>query len=251
VNVLLSNKGTLLRADVSGQIMVKSLLSGMPECKFGLNDKLVLPNEGSRLQQPRSSGTGPEIVIDDCRFHQCVRLSKYDTERTVTFTPPDGVFELMQYRITENIQCPFKIIPVLQDRGRSRYEILVKLKSLFGTNIYATHVVLAIPTPKTTARVNVHNVSHGKAKQEQNQLVWRIRRFSGHSESTLSAEVELAATSPERQWAKPPLSLDFQVPMFTATGLRVRFLRVHEKSNYVPVKWIRYITKAGSYQHRI
>ena len=59
----------------------------------------------------------------------------------------------------------------------------------------------------------------------------------------------------DKAWSgtnKPPISLDFQVPMFTASGLRVRFLRIQEKSpNYRPVKWIRYITKAGSYQHRI
>ena len=45
VNVLVSHTGTLLRADVSGQIMVKSLLSGMPECKFGMNDKLVMSRD--------------------------------------------------------------------------------------------------------------------------------------------------------------------------------------------------------------
>ncbi len=39
--------------------------------------------------------------------------------------------------------------------------------------------------------------------------------------------------------------------MFTASGLRVRFLRVYEKSGYKPTKWIRYITKAGEYQRRL
>lgn len=32
----------MLRADVDGQIMMRAYLSGTPECKFGLNDKLVL-----------------------------------------------------------------------------------------------------------------------------------------------------------------------------------------------------------------
>lgn len=44
-NLLVSNKGTILRNDVSGCIMVKCYLSGQPECKFGLNDKLLLDNE--------------------------------------------------------------------------------------------------------------------------------------------------------------------------------------------------------------
>lgn len=128
----------------------------------------------------------------------------------------------------------------------------MKLKSLFETNIYATHVVLSIPVPKTAARVTVHSTTHGKAKRDESeQLVWRIRRFSGQCEATLIAEVELSSTSGDRQWAKPPMSLDFQVPMFTATGLRVTFLRVQEKSGYKPVKWIRYMTKAGTYHHRI
>jgi AP-2 complex subunit mu-1 len=39
--------------------------------------------------------------------------------------------------------------------------------------------------------------------------------------------------------------------MLTATGLRVRFLRVFEKSGYKPVKWIRYLSKSGDYHHRI
>lgn len=42
VNVLMSVKGTILKADVAGSIQVKCLLSGMPECKFGMNDKLLM-----------------------------------------------------------------------------------------------------------------------------------------------------------------------------------------------------------------
>jgi AP-2 complex subunit mu-1 len=45
--------------------------------------------------------------------------------------------------------------------------------------------------------------------------------------------------------------MDFQVLMFTASGLVVRFLKVFEKSNYNAVKWVRYMTKAGSYQIRV
>ena len=34
-------QGTSLRADVSGQIMMRAYLSGTPECRFGLNDSLL------------------------------------------------------------------------------------------------------------------------------------------------------------------------------------------------------------------
>ena len=36
------------------------------------------------------------IAIDDCQFHQCVKLSKFETEHAISFIPPDGEFELMR-----------------------------------------------------------------------------------------------------------------------------------------------------------
>lgn len=55
----------------------------------------------------------------------------------------------------------------------------------------------------------------------------------------------------KRVWSRPPISMDFQVLMFTSSGLLVRFLKVFEKSGYQSVKWVRYMTKAGSYQIRV
>jgi len=39
--------------------------------------------------------------------------------------------------------------------------------------------------------------------------------------------------------------MSFQVPMFTSSGLKVRFLKVWEKSGYPTVKWVRYLACAG------
>jgi len=55
------------------------------------------------------------IAIDDCTFHQCVRLSKFDSERSISFIPPDGEYELMRsvhefYKYFQNLcwllNCP-------------------------------------------------------------------------------------------------------------------------------------------------
>lgn len=247
VNILVSAKRVCLRADVSGQILVKSQLSGMPECKFGMNDKLLMSNES----RARSSDKG--IALDDYRFHQCVRLSKFDLDREITFTPPDGVFELMTYRITENIESPFKLIPNAKILGRNRMELSLQVTAMYDRNITATGVIITIPCPKNTARGQVHNIGNGKARFEPSQsaIIWRLRRFSGRHEYSLLAEVELASTVTEKQWSPPPITMTFDVPQFTASGLRVRFLKVQEKSNYKPVKWIRYLTRAGSFQHRM
>lgn len=36
----------MLSAHVAGKVVMKSYLSGMPECKFGINDKIVMEAKG-------------------------------------------------------------------------------------------------------------------------------------------------------------------------------------------------------------
>lgn len=40
VNLMMSSTGQILRNDVNGKIMIKVYLSGMPDVKLGLNEKL-------------------------------------------------------------------------------------------------------------------------------------------------------------------------------------------------------------------
>jgi AP-2 complex subunit mu-1 len=125
VNLLMSNKGSVLKSDVSGKIIMKTYLTGMPECKFGLNDKLVMEKEAKNNANKKRHGSG--IAIDDITFHRCVRLGQFDQDRTISFIPPDGEFELMKYRITQNVNLPFKVIPVINEYGTTRVEYEVRL----------------------------------------------------------------------------------------------------------------------------
>jgi hypothetical protein len=38
------------------------------------------------------------------KFHQCVRLSRFENDRTISFVPPDGEFELMSYRLNTQVR---------------------------------------------------------------------------------------------------------------------------------------------------
>ena len=184
--------------------------------------------------------------IDDCTFHRCVRLGKFDAERTITFIPPDGEFELMRYRVTDNINLPFKLLPAIQEMDKSHVSIALKASANFSNKLYANNFVVKIPTPPNTAKCKV-SVGSGRAKFEADQraIVWRIKKFVGNSEFTLTADVELMTTSRAKTWSRPPISVEFQVPMFTASGVHVRFLRVYDKSGYQTARWVRYLTKAG------
>ncbi|RDB22239.1 AP-2 complex subunit mu [Hypsizygus marmoreus] len=244
VNLSMSAKGNVLRADVDGHIQMRAYLSGTPECKFGLNDKLVI-DKGER-------GISDAVELDDCHFHQCVRLHDFDATRTITFIPPDGEFELMRYRSTSNVKLPLRIIPTVTEIGTTQVSYVVTAKANFNNKLSATNVVLRIPTPLNTTTVDC-KVANGKAKYvpAENVIIWKIPRIQGGQECTFSGTANLTSMTTRQVWARPPIDVDFQVLMFTASGLIVRFLKVFEKSNYQSVKWVRYLTKAsGSYQIR-
>ena len=148
----------------------------MPECKLGMNDKLLMEKE------PKKAGVTTSdkgIVIDDMKFHQCVKLPKFDKERSITFIPPDGTFDLMEYRINENINLPFKLMPVVTQLG-NRIDVRLKVKSIFDKSINANNVVIKIPCPKNTASATTNTlVGRAKYEPENGAVVWRIKKFAG------------------------------------------------------------------------
>lgn len=255
VNLLMSATGTVLRADVNGQIVMRAYLSGMPECKFGLNDRLLLDNnDAAGRSDGRTRATraaAGSVTLEDCQFHQCVKLGRFDADRIISFVPPDGEFELMHYRATENVNLPFKIHPIVREIGTTKVEYSIAIKANYGSKLFATNVIVRIPTPLNTAKIT-ERTSQGRAKYEpeQNNIVWKIARFSGQSEYVLTAEAMLTSMTQQKAWSRPPLSLEFSLLMFTSSGLLVRYLKVFEKNNYSSVKWVRYMTRAGSYEIR-
>lgn len=257
VNLLMSSTGTVLRADVNGQIEMRAYLSGMPECKFGLNDRLTLGDDslgghtGNMAGTKATKAAAGSVTLEDCQFHQCVKLGKFDTDRTISFIPPDGSFELMRYRATENINLPFKVHAIVNEIGKTKVEYSIAIKANYGSKLFATNVIVRIPTPLNTASIS-ERTSQGKAKYEpeHNNIVWKIARFTGGSEYVLSAEATLTSMTQQKAWSRPPLSLHFSLLMFTSSGLLVRYLKVFEKSQYSSVKWVRYMTRAGSYEIR-
>jgi AP-2 complex subunit mu-1 len=259
VNLLVSATGTVLRADVNGAIEMRAYLSGTPECKFGLNDRLTLGDNGAGDVGPignmggnkASKAAAGSVTLEDVSLHQCVKLSSFTTDRTISFIPPDGSFQLMTYRATENVNLPFKVQVIVNEIGKSKVEYSIAIRANYGPKLFATNVVVKIPVPLNTASTT-HRSSQGKAKYEpsENAIVWRIARFTGQSEYVFSAEAALSAMTTQKAWSRPPLSMQFSLLMFTSSGLLVRYLKVFEKTNYSSVKWVRYMTRAGSYEIR-
>ena len=64
----------------------------MPNVSLGLNDKVLNDLKGKNY-------SNTTVEMDDLKFHKCVDLNKFESERSIDFIPPDGEIELMSYRL--------------------------------------------------------------------------------------------------------------------------------------------------------
>eukprot|EP00485_Elphidium_margaritaceum_P011672 CAMPEP_0202689886 /NCGR_PEP_ID=MMETSP1385-20130828/5050_1 /ASSEMBLY_ACC=CAM_ASM_000861 /TAXON_ID=933848 /ORGANISM="Elphidium margaritaceum" /LENGTH=438 /DNA_ID=CAMNT_0049345097 /DNA_START=73 /DNA_END=1389 /DNA_ORIENTATION=+ len=252
VNVIINQQNKVLSTYCKGKICMKSSLSGMPICRFGLNDKVAMQRRrearGSKKQVSAKSG----IDLQDVTFHQCVRLNRYDQDKTIMFIPPDGEFELMTYRI-DKVNLPFDVSSMVGERGRNRVEYNVRVKARFEPYNVAQDIVINVPVPDNTSKVNIKTTS-GKWEYSATKSViaWAVPKLVGGQSVILKGDVELLHLIKDKQWARPPITMQFSIPMWPSSGLKVRFLNVQEpKMNYKSIKWVRYLTHAGDYQIRI
>uniref|UniRef100_A0A8C2XIP7 AP-1 complex subunit mu-2 n=1 Tax=Cyclopterus lumpus TaxID=8103 RepID=A0A8C2XIP7_CYCLU len=190
INVLVNANGSVMSSDIVGSIKLKTMLSGMPELRLGLNDRVLFALTGR--------DKGKTVVMEDVKFHQCVRLSRFDIDRTISFIPPDGESELMSYRINTHVKPLIWIESVIEKFSHSRVEIMVK----------------------------------------------------GGKEFLMRAHFGLPSVENNELEGKPPITVKFEIPYFTVSGIQVRYMKIIEKSGYQALPWVRYITQSGDYQLR-
>ena len=69
--------GVVINSYVTGEVICNAKLSGDPDLTLNFE------NPG---------------VMEDVSLHHCVRYFRWMHQKTVSFVPPDGVFQLMKYR---------------------------------------------------------------------------------------------------------------------------------------------------------
>ncbi|XP_077833551.1 AP-1 complex subunit mu-2 isoform X1 [Macaca mulatta] len=235
--------GSVLLSEIVGTIKLKVFLSGMPELRLGLNDRVLFELTGR--------GKNKSVELEDVKFHQCVRLSRFDNDRTISFIPPDGDFELMSYRLSTQVKPLIWIESVIEKFSHSRVEIMVKAKGQFKKQSVANSVEIAVPVP-SDADSPRFKTSVGSAKYvpERNVVIWSIKSFPGGKEYLMRAHFGLPSVEKEEVEGRPPIGVKFEIPYFTVSGIQVRYMKIIEKSGYQALPWVRYITQSGDYQLR-
>lgn len=256
LNLLVAANGTVLHSEINGAIKMKSFLSGMPELKLGLNDKLMFEATG-RQNQTR---TGKAVELEDIKFHQCVRLARFENDRTISFIPPDGEFDLMTYRLNTHVKPLIWVEAVVEPHKGSRIEYMIKTRSQFKSRSVANNVEIIIPVPPDvdtpSFKSSVGSVTY---LPDKDAVVWTIKQFHGGREYLMRAHFGLPSISAqdmddkkkgENSW-KAPIRVTFEIPYFTVSGIQVRYLKIIERSGYQALPWVRYITANGDYQLRM
>jgi len=251
VNLLMSRTGEVLQMNASGKVLMKTMLSGMPEARIGINDKLCLTQSFSATNSGKAASY---IHLNDIKLHRCVRLGKFDEDRSILFVPPDGEFELMRYSVS-NLNLPFLVHANIVERGSPTTRVVydIKVESKYNASWYATDICVVIPTPENAHNCNV-KVNHGKIQYvpAQHCMEWKMKKLYGSQSALMKGEVELTRLMVDKEWARPPVKMQFQVRMLAASGMKIRYLKITENNlQYKTSKWVRYITNAGSYQIRI
>jgi AP-1 complex subunit mu len=249
LNLLVSSNGTVLHSEIIGSVQMKSFLSGMPELKLGLNDKLMFEATG------RSTARVKAVELEDIKFHQCVRLARFENDRTISFIPPDGEFELMTYRLNTHVKPLIWVEAVVEPHSHSRIEYMIKAKSQFKSRSIANNVEIVIPVPpdvdSPSFKASIGTVVYFP---DRDAVIWTIKQFTGSKEYLMRAHFGLPSVTADEGTAqhwRAPIEVKFEIPYFTVSGLQVRYLKIIEKSGYQALPWVRYITMNGNYQLRM
>ncbi|CAO3614110.1 unnamed protein product [Cunninghamella blakesleeana] len=228
IDATVAANGTIVSCEAHGTVVANSKLSGMPDLTL--------------------SFTNPRL-IDDESFHPCVRYRKWESEKVLSFVPPDGHFKLMSYRValTPYQAMPLQIKPqILPNKNGGKFDISVHHRSTDGKPI--ERVTLTLPMPKSTASVSATcNVGNYMYDPVTKTIKWEIGKLQQRERAPmLSGTFSSSDIQPEIGLT---IGVDFQISMYSVSGLKVDSLRVFHEG-YKPYKGVRSMTKAGKFNVR-
>mmetsp|Transcript_4356 Transcript_4356/g.14448 ORF Transcript_4356/g.14448 Transcript_4356/m.14448 type:complete len:465 (+) Transcript_4356:75-1469(+) len=248
LTMLFAPSGSVIHSSIDGAIQMKSYLAGNPELRLALNEDLVVGKGGAY----------GSVVLDDCNFHECVRLDDFESNRLLSFFPPDGEFVVLNYRCTGEFRAPFRVLPSVDELSPFQLEVVVVVRADVPETNYGANVTVTVPVPRSCAGATVSIGSAGQQQPGQTsadydavekKLKWHVKKFQGGQELSFRAKVALSSMcTAQTRKEVGPVSLAFEIPMYNVSNLQVKYLRIAQADkSYNPYRWVRYVTKSSSY----
>eukprot|EP01135_Chromosphaera_perkinsii_P000527 Nk52_evm1s116 gene=Nk52_evmTU1s116 len=256
IDCILESNGQVVSCDISGEIQCLCHLSGMPDLTLSFFNANIL---------------------DDLSFHPCVRFRRWETEKLLSFVPPDGPFKLASYHVNPQsfVQMPLQVTPMISFHGgddsggvTGRCQISVAASRAFANDKVIEDIKLTVNLPRSATGVSLI-ASSGSYMFDQNTktLTWDIGKLAAgngvgggaggmggmggssiaRSPPSLSGTITLApgASVPE---ASPGIDVAFTMNHVVTSGLKVNRLDLFGE-RYKPYKGVKYVTKAGKFHN--
>ena len=177
--------------------------------------------------------------MEDVKFHQCVRLSRFENDRTISFIPPDGEFELMSYRLNTAVKPLIWAEAQIEHHSGSRVEYMVKVRHASASRPDATGQspvqaqihgkqrrdlrararrrrlaqVSGAPLRRAQSLTSQASVGTVHYLPEKSAFVWRIKQLGGGREYLMRAHFGLPSVKGDEAIEnRAPITVRFEIP---------------------------------------
>ncbi|XP_028821522.1 AP-3 complex subunit mu-1-like [Denticeps clupeoides] len=191
-------------------------------------------------------------LLDDVSFHPCVRFKRWESERVLSFIPPDGNFRLLSYHVSAQnlVAIPIYVkqnISFFETGSSGRLDITVGPKQTMGKTVEAVFVTINMPKVVLSANLTATqgNYTYNPVTKT---LVWDIGKLSQQKLPNLKGSLTLQCGAPKPE-ESPSLNIDLKIQQLAISGLKVNRLDMYGEK-YKPFKGVKYVSKAGKFQVR-
>ncbi|XP_069502523.1 AP-4 complex subunit mu-1 isoform X2 [Ambystoma mexicanum] len=245
LTVVIGSNGSLMKADIYGELRLKSFLPNCSEVRIGLTEEFCIGKSELR-------GYGTAVRVDECLFHESVKLDEFESNRILKINPSQGELTLMQYQISDGIPSalPFHLFPTVERHISSKLRVYLKLRCDLSPKSQAINIQCHLPVPKGVLSVSQELSSPDQSAEFQHStksVLWSIPRMRGGSQLFALFKLEIPRLSSSSLLEVGPVSMSFELPMHTCSGLQIRFLRFSTLRPALPHRWVRYVTHSDSY----
>ncbi|XP_020780135.2 LOW QUALITY PROTEIN: AP-4 complex subunit mu-1 [Boleophthalmus pectinirostris] len=249
MTVVIGANGMMMKADVEGEIRVKCYTPRCSEMRIGLNEEFSIGRSQLR-------GYGAAVRVDECSFHQNVKLDEFESSRILRLCPSQGEQTVMQYQLREELPCaaPFRLFPTVERDASGRLLMYLKLRCDLPPKIAAINVEASVHVPKGSVSLSQELSSPDQSAELRPQsrvVIWSIPKVNGGTQLSALFKLDVPGLSSSSLLEVGPVGLSFEVPKWTCSGLQIRFLRLSPVQPSPGERWVRHTTHSDSYTVRI
>lgn len=201
LNIMTNLQGDMLSQSIDGTVSMRSYLAGCPPVRMLLTQNLLVgkdtPIPVVQDTQGHTLTADDFIIVDDMNFHDCMNLEKFESERLLSFNPPEGEFTALNYRMTTGFHPPFTIRPMMEEKSETKIELILQVRADFEPDVDANNVFLTLHAPHdtTTCSITLAPDAQGQMKEyreNERRVLWMISKVSGQKEYYLKVIFNLA-----------------------------------------------------------